>query len=391
MKQNWKIKTLGEICSIVKDKPPPFEGEKKYFSTGDINNNKKYTYKFIKYKNKPSRANLYPSNNDVGFAKMKGTNKVFKINEQLSGSVFSTGFCILRCSDKINNNFLYWYLLSDSFQKMKNYFSGDGIMGGIGNVNIKKVQINVPDINTQKKVVAKLDECFESIDKARENVEMNLQNAKDLFQSQLNEIFSQKGDGWEEKNLSQIGIVQTGTTPPTKDKTNYGSYIPFVKPPHFNSDGSINAGDSMLSKSGLEKGRLFPPNSVLMVCIGATIGKTGFTEIPISSNQQINCLTPEERYNSKFFYYGLISPFVQKQVADIGKGSQATLPFINKSKWQDLRINIPKNKETQDEVVKILESLKAKTISVQLNYQQELDALDELKKSILEKAFNGEL
>jgi len=128
-----------------------------------------------------------------------------------------------------------------------------------------------------------------------------------------------------------------------------------------------------------------------MVCIGATIGKTGFTEIPISSNQQINCLTPEERYNPKFFYYGLISPFVQKQVADIGKGSQATLPFINKSKWQDLRINVPKNKETQDEVVKILESLKAKTISVQLNYQQELDALDELKKSILEKAFNGEL
>ena len=57
----------------------------------------------------------------------------------------------------------------------------------------------------------------------------------------------------------------------------------------------------------------------------------------------------------------------------------------------DLDLYVLKNKETQDEVVKILESLKAKTISVQLNYQQELDALDELKKSILQKAFNGEL
>ncbi|MBC8192525.1 MAG: restriction endonuclease subunit S [FCB group bacterium] len=243
----------------------------------------------------------------------------------------------------------------------------------------------------QKRIVAKLDQAFEAIDKAKANVERNLQNAKDLFQSELNKIFSQRGDGWVEKVLNDIGQIQTGTTPPTRDKSNYGNFIPFVKPSHFNSDGSIDTGDCMLSKNGLDNGRLFPANSVLMVCIGATIGKTGFSEEPVSANQQINCLTPTKEHNPKLFYFGLISPFVQKQVTDIGKGAQATLPIINKSKWQKLKINIPAKKSIQDGIVIQLNDLRSQTVSLEKKYLQELDAFDELKKSILQKAFNGEL
>ena len=261
------------------------------------------------------------------------------------------------------------------------------------NVNaFKKVQLSYPaSLEEQKQIVAKLDQCFEAIDKARANAAKNLENAKELFQSKLNEIFSQKGEGWVEVVLNEIGETQTGTTPPTKDISNYGDYIPFVKPPHFSPDGSINTGSSMLSKSGLEKGRLFQSNSVLMVCIGATIGKTGFSTVPVSSNQQINCLTPKKEYNPKLFYYGLISPFVQRQVIEIGSGSQATLPIINKSKWSKLRINIPTERSVQDVIVQLLDGLKQKTQSLESKYQQELNSLEELKKSILQKAFEGEL
>jgi type I restriction enzyme, S subunit len=261
------------------------------------------------------------------------------------------------------------------------------------NVNaFKKVQLSYPaSLEEQKQIVAKLDQCFEAIDKARANAAKNLENAKELFQSKLNEIFSQKGEGWVEVVLNEIGETQTGTTPPTKDISNYGDYIPFVKPPHFSPDGSINTGSSMLSKSGLEKGRLFQSNSVLMVCIGATIGKTGFSTVPVSSNQQINCLTPKKEYNPKLFYYGLISPFVQRQVIEIGSGSQATLPIINKSKWSKLRINIPTERSVQDVIVQLLDGLKQKTQPLESKYQQELNSLEELKKSILQKAFKGEL
>ena len=261
------------------------------------------------------------------------------------------------------------------------------------NVNaFKKVQLSYPtSLEEQKQIVAKLDQCFEAIDKAKANAAKNLENAKELFQSKLNEIFSQKGEGWVEVVLNEIGETQTGTTPPTKDISNYGDYIPFVKPPHFSPDGSINTGSSMLSKSGLEKGRLFQSNSVLMVCIGATIGKTGFSTVPVSSNQQINCLTPKKEYNPKLFYYGLISPFVQRQVIEIGSGSQATLPIINKSKWSKLRINIPTERSVQDVIVQLLDGLKQKTQPLESKYQQELNSLEELKKSILQKAFKGEL
>ena len=261
------------------------------------------------------------------------------------------------------------------------------------NVNaFKKVQLSYPtSLEEQKQIVAKLDQCFEAIDKAKANAAKNLENAKELFQSKLNEIFSQKGEGWVEVVLNEIGETQTGTTPPTKDISNYGDYIPFVKPPHFSPDGSINTGSSMLSKSGLEKGRLFQSNSVLMVCIGATIGKTGFSTVPVSSNQQINCLTPKKEYNPKLFYYGLISPFVQRQVIEIGSGSQATLPIINKSKWSKLRINIPTERSVQDVIVQLLDGLKQKTQPLESKYQQELNSLEELKKSILQKAFEGEL
>ena len=103
----------------------------------------------------------------------------------------------------------------------------------------------------------------------------------------MNKIFLEKGKDWIEKPLKEIGETQTGNTPPTKEADNYGDYIPFVKPPHFNPNGTIETEQSGLSEKGLKSARLFKANSILMVCIGATIGKTGFSEIPITSNQQI--------------------------------------------------------------------------------------------------------
>jgi len=292
---------------------------------------------------------------------------------------------------ELKKKFFYYLFLSPIGQSLIESITTGTTQYKFNKTNFRQLEISFPPIDEQNRIIAKLDQCFDAIDKARTNVERNLQNANDLFQSKLNEIFSQKGEGWVEKSLNEIGEIQTGTTPSTKDKSNYGSYIPFVKPAHFNPDGSIDAGDCMLSEDGLKKGRLFPSNSILMVCIGATIGKTGYTETPVSSNQQINCLTPNKDYSPKLFYYGLICPFVQKQVAEIGRSAQATLPIINKSKWQELRVNIPIKKSVQDLIVMQLDALKSQTQSLESHYYKELGELDELKKSILQKAFEGEL
>ena len=116
MKSKWETKKLGEVCGIVKDKPPFFEGEKKYFTTKAINNNGDYSPILVTYKKRPGRANLYPSKGDVGFALMKGTNKVFLVNEELKGSIFSTGFGILKPGRGIDPKFLFILVQSDLFQ-----------------------------------------------------------------------------------------------------------------------------------------------------------------------------------------------------------------------------------------------------------------------------------
>lgn len=303
----------------------------------------------------------------------------------LNQHIFKIGF-----KEAINTKYAY-YALSEITAEIEK-----SVKGAVGLVHVKKsdmvnFSIYLPPLSEQGEIVEVLDTAFAAIDQAKANIEQNIANAKELFKSKLNQIFSQKGEGWVEKTLKDIGTVQTGTTPPTKDRSNYGDYMPFVKPAHFRRDGSINHGDSMLSESGLSKGRLFEARSVLMVCIGATIGKTGFTEIPVSSNQQINALTPSDDYEAKLLYYALISPFVQKQVMEVGKSAQATLPIINKSKWEKLRVNLPIDISEQRDIVKTLVDLKDQTMKVESHYQTKLASLDELKKSILQKAFAGEL
>lgn len=130
MKRGWEVKKLGEICEIVKDTPPSYSGEKKYFSTGAIRNEGIDSPEKVSYTKRPSRANSYPRIGDVGFAKMKFTKKVLLIDNHLDGSIFSTGFCFLRPNILVNSKYLFLFIFSDEFQKIKDIYAGDGIMGG---------------------------------------------------------------------------------------------------------------------------------------------------------------------------------------------------------------------------------------------------------------------
>jgi len=295
----------------------------------------------------------------------------------------------IKPNDSTLPEFMFFQSLSPHFQEQLASLASGTTVPIVNKSKFNSIFIVIPPLEEQKQIVAVLDKAFAAIDQAKANIEKNLQNAKELFQSKLNEIFTQKGEDWEEKKLKEIGVTQTGSTPPTKDKSNYGEFIPFVKPAHFQDDGSIITGDSMLSEKGLKLARRFKEGSILMVCIGATIGKTGYSPVEVTSNQQINALTPAGNYESKFFYYALLTKIFYNRV--IHASSQATLPIINKSKWEGLSVPFPTQKALQKEVVTLLENLKEQTRKLESNYQNKLDDLDELKKSILQKAFAGAL
>jgi type I restriction enzyme S subunit len=259
---------------------------------------------------------------------------------------------------------------------------------------LSPVVISYPKtISEQLSIIALLDEVLGNIAKAKAATERSFLNAKELFDSQLQSIFAHKGRGWEEMKLKDIGVAQTGTTPKTSEKENYGDYVPFIKPADvdFSGIGDLRYDNEGLSEKGLKRGRKIESRSVLMVCIGATIGKVGFAEVDVSCNQQINTLTVSKSHEPKLFYYAMRSKVFQAKVLAEGKGAQATLPIINKTKWENLSIAFPSSKVEQQAIVIKLDELSVLTQKLQSIYRQKIADLEELSKSILQKAFAGEL
>lgn len=256
----------------------------------------------------------------------------------------------------------------------------------------KKVVENLdffyPSLKEQEEIVAYLDGEFERIEKLKRNAEAALQHTKDLFQSTLKHLLAPKPN-WEEKKLKEIGLTQTGTTPSKSDSTNYGNEIPFIRPSEINIDGCGGIeydSEIKLSQKGVSVGRLFSTHSILMVCIGATISKVGYTDQPVSCNQQINVLTPKEKYDCKFIYYAMSAPDFKEKVIKEGTSAQATLPIINKGKWEQLSIRIPPLAE-QQAIVSRLDTLSEHCRKLEQNYRDTLTLCDDLKQALLREVF----
>jgi type I restriction enzyme S subunit len=253
--------------------------------------------------------------------------------------------------------------------------------------SLREIAVPVPPLPEQQRIVTLLDEAFDGIATAKANAEKNLQNARAIFESHLQSVFTQRGAGWVEKKLEEIGKTQTGSTPKTSDRANYGDFISFVKPGDFNTDGTLDYDKDGLSENGAESARIVPTGSVLMVCIGATIGKCGYCDRNVTTNQQVNALTPSDGSSNQFIYYQMLTETFQRKV--IHASGQATLPIINKSKWSALTVWLPPKVAEQTTIAAKVDALLEETQRLQSIYQQKLTALDELKKSLLHQAFEG--
>ena len=262
----------------------------------------------------------------------------------------------------------------------------------ITRTNLEPLEITYPtQLEEQQRIVAILDEAFEAIAiaTAKANAEKNLQNSRAIFESHLQSVFNQRGTGWVEKRLEEIGTTQTGSTPKTSERENYGEFIPFVKPADFRKDGSLDYDNDGLSERGLAEARKVPAGSVLMVCIGATIGKCGYCEQDITTNQQINALIPFDQISHEFVYYQMLIQDFQSRV--LLSSAQATLPIINKSKWSALTVVLPPKFQDQKRIAAKFNDICNETQRLASLYERKLATLDDLKKSLLHQAFTGQL
>lgn len=398
MKGSWEIKKIGEIGEIVNGGTPDtsvskfWNGENLWITPKDMgklnsiyvnDTSRKITDEGLKN----SSAKILPPNSIILSSRapighLAINQKPISTNQGCKGII---------PNKEVDSLYLYYFLVKSV--ELLNSLGTGATFKELSGSKLGTVEIPLPTLPEQKRIVAILDKAFAAIDKAKANTEKNLQNVRELFESYLEGVFDNDFENWIEMKLKDIGLTQTGTTPKTDEKENFGNYIPFIKPADvdFSGIGDIRYDNDCLSEIGLRKGRRIESGSILMVCIGATIGKVGFSEFVVSCNQQINSLTVRKGIEPKFIYYAMTSKRFQDKVLAEGKGAQATLPIINKSKWENLPIKIPLMQSEQYSFVKKFDDLQFEVKNLEIKYQKKLVYLSELKVSILQKAFLGEL
>ena len=248
---------------------------------------------------------------------------------------------------------------------------------------MKNFQIPIPPLQEQQQIVAILDQAFEAIDQAKVNIEKNIANAKELFQSKLNAIFSQKGDGWEEKSLGEIGKVSMCKRVLKKDTTPHGE-IPFYKIGTFGkkADAFIpqKVFDEFTSKYS------FPKKGDILISASGTIGRRVIYDGLPAYFQDSNIVwinNNEELVTNEYLYqfYG---------VCDWNPSKGATISRLYNDDLRRIKISFPSISE-QKQIIPKMEELNIQTNQIEIHYKQKLTNLENLKKSILQKAFAGEL
>jgi type I restriction enzyme S subunit len=256
------------------------------------------------------------------------------------------------------------------------------------NLNVplfRTIRICYPkSISEQKRIVEILDEAFAAIDKAKANLERNLKNAKELFESYLENVFANRGNDWEKKCLGDIGKVSMCKRI-FKEQTAATGDIPFYKIGTFGKEP-----DAFISNKIYQEYRekfSFPKKGDILISASGTIGRRVKYDGKPAYFQDSNIVwidNDEKQVLNDYLYY-----FYGACKWNTTKG--ATISRLYNDNLKQIEIVFPKSLKEQQSIVNQLEALKVETQKLETIYYKKVDDVEELKKSILQKAFNGEL
>jgi type I restriction enzyme S subunit len=397
MREGWELKKLNQIGKVFngnsinekvkKDKYTDVEDGLPFIATKDVGFDSSIDYQNgvrIPF-NETNQFKIAPSNTPLICA--EGGSAGRKISFTNQDVCFGNKLFAFAPNKNVDSKYVFYYYFSSSFQK---HFTTElaGIIGGVSMNKFKDIEIPLPPLPEQQRIVAILDEAFAAIAKAKANAEQNLRNAKELFESYLQGVFENKGEGWEEKKLGEVCETGSGGTPlkTHKDYYEHGT-IPWLLSGEV-SQGEIFQSKNYITEKGLKNSsaKLFPPNTVLVAMYGATAGQVGILRFEASTNQAVCGILPNNKTLPEFIYYCFLSK-KDELVAQAVGGAQ---PNISQIKVKNTIIPLPTLTEQQT-IVRQLDALRAETQRLEGVYQQKLADLEELKKSILQKAFAGEL
>ncbi|SSC09246.1 restriction endonuclease subunit S [bacterium endosymbiont of Bathymodiolus sp. 5 South] len=354
--KGWEVKKLGEVCEILDNLRKPItkrdriDGDYPYYgATGILSYIDDYIF--------DEQLVLIGEDGAKWFC---GANSSFIVNGKFW--VNNHAHVVRPNKNIIFDNWIVYFL---NFSDLTEYITGMTVPK-LNQGNLKNIQITVPPLSEQKRIVAILDRTFKTIDQAKTNAEQNLKNAKELFESYLNRIFEEKGDDWEEKTWGELIEIRSGRN--QKEVLN-----PNGKYPVLGSAGKIMG---YADKYICEKG-------TTVIGRKGTIDKPLFIETNFWNVDTAFGLIAGKSLTKEFLLY-FCKSFNFKE---LDKGT--TLPSLVKKDL--ITMSYPKSKEEQKCIVTQLNDLQIETKKLETIYQQKLDNLEEMKKSMLQKAFEGGL
>jgi len=291
--------------------------------------------------------------------------------------------------EKLDSKFLFYLMTSDNYKKFINELSDGANINNLKFSDLGQFEIPLPPLPEQQHIVSILDEAFAAIAKAKANAEQNLKNAKEIFESYLQGVFEKKGDGWEEKIIKEVCELKSGTTISTNLERSEGDVL-YVKVGDMTlpeNEVEINTSSRFVYKAEIKANQIIPNGAIIFPKRGGAIAtnKKRIIIKPTIVDLNTMAIIPGNKIDADYFFHWF-------QLIDLNSISNGTsIPQINNYSFDDVKIPFPKSKETQQTIVRQLDALRAETQKLEAVYQKKIADLEELKKSILQKAFAGEL
>ena len=398
----WPTKTLGEIADVRGGKRVP-KGYKlqteptdhPYITVSNFTDDGTIDTSGLRYVSQEvfEQIKRYTISSKDLYLSIAGTiGKTGYVPDELDGANLTENACKLVLHPGTSRDFLYYFTKSSDFADQAGANTRTAAQPKLALERLKTIKLCIPPLPEQKRIVAILDEAFASLATAKANAAKNLQNARALFESHLDAVFSQRSEGWIFKRLDEVCTFSSGGTP-SKSKSSYWSgKIPWISGRDMKS---TRLSDSLLhiSKSAVEESstRMAAAGTLLILVRGMGLAhgaQIAELTAPCAFNQDIKGIHADSSLIPRYLLFALRDRINSSDTV-LSNAAHGTLK-IDTSELQKLMIPIPPLKN-QKKLVDTIDSLSEETLRLESIYEQKLAALDELKQSLLHKAFSGEL
>ena len=380
MKAGWRERTVGEVLQLEYGKPLD-ESDRKpdgRYPVYGANGEKDRTDKF--YCGKPSII--------VG---RKGSAGEINLTEPKFWPLDVTYFVTFD-ERQHDLRFLHYLLQTLNLPSL-----AKGVKPGINRNEVYSQVTKVPLLPEQRRIVGILDEAFDGIATAKANAEKNLQNARALFESHLQSVFTQCGEGWVEKPLSDLCAIKHGFAFKSEFFANEGDYVVLTPGNFFESGGYRDRGEKQKYYRGeIPRGFVLEEGDMLVVMTEQAAGLLGSPMmVPESDkflhNQRLGLVIkkPEVPWTNEFFFHVFNTRTVRRMIHDSASGVKVR--HTSPTKIGEVVVSFPASVSEQRTIVSNLNDLGEQVQRLESTYRQKLVALEELKNAILHQAFTGQL